>query len=112
MAEKYLKELIEVMDNVRFKDVSLEYKHFFSGAAVYVNGKICMSLTPVGFALKLSEESRKFLKKEKGAKPLRYFPKAPIKKEYVILPNEMLSDQKELNLWIKESVKYVKKANF
>ena len=44
MAEKYLKELIEVMGKVRFKDVSLEYKHFFGGAAVYVNGKICKEI--------------------------------------------------------------------
>jgi len=93
MAEKYLKELIEVMDNVRFKDVSLECKHFFGGAAVYVNGKIRMSLTPVGFALKLPEESRKFLKKEKGAKPLRYFPKGSIKKEYVVFPKKKLNDK-------------------
>ena len=60
MAEKYLKELIEVIGKVHFKDVSLECKHFFSGAAGYINGKICMSLTPAGFALKLPEESRNF----------------------------------------------------
>ena len=71
----------------RFKDLKLECKHFFSGAAVYVDGKICISLTPVGFAVKLPEESRTFLMNEKGAKPLRYFPKGPIKKEYVVLPN-------------------------
>lgn len=111
MAEKYLIELNELINKLRFKNDFLECKHFFNGAAVFVNGKICMSLTPVGFALKLSEESRNFLQKEKGAKRLRYFPKAPVKKEYVILPKKMLSDRKELSIWIKKSIQYVKKVN-
>lgn len=108
MAEKYLKELIELMDQVRFKDAKWECKHFFSGAAVYVDGKVCMSLTPVGLALKLPEKSRDILKKEKGAKPLRYFPGAPIKKDYVLLPKKMVSDIKELEVWIYESIRNVK----
>jgi len=112
MAEKYLKQLIKIMNKIHFKDVNLECKHFFSGAAVYVNGKICMSLTPAGFALKLPEESRNILKKEKGARVLRYFPKAPIKKEYVILPQKMLNDTKQLKVWIQNSIQYVIVTNF
>jgi len=34
MAEKYLKELIELMGQARIKHAKLECKHFFSGAAV------------------------------------------------------------------------------
>ncbi len=66
-----------------------------------------MSLTTVGFALKLPEESRNALVKERGAKPLRYFPKAPVKKDYVILPKAMLKDMKTLRRWMRVSVKYV-----
>jgi len=66
-----------------------------------------MTLTPAGFALKLPEESRSILKKEKRAKSLRYFPKAPIKKDYVVLPKKMLIDQKELRTWIKKSIDFV-----
>ncbi len=66
-----------------------------------------MSLTPVGFAIKLPEESRNTLIKELGAKPLRYFPKGPIKKDYVVLPKAALNDIKALRNWVKISVEYV-----
>ena len=66
-----------------------------------------MSLTPVGFAIKLPEESRNTLSKEQGAKPLRYFPKGPIKKDYVVLPKAVLNDMKALRNWVKVSVEYV-----
>ena len=90
----------------RFKDIKLEYKHFFSGAALYADGKICISLTPVGFAIKLSEESQNVLLKQKGTKPLRYFPKGPIKKDYVILPKTILNDVKVLRHWVKLCIEY------
>ena len=107
MAKEYLEKLSELMKRVkleRFGNAKLEIKHFFSGAAVYANGKVCITLTPVGFAIKLPEESRNTLMKQKGAKSLRYFPKGHIKKDYVILPKSMLNDMKTLRLWIKISI--------
>ena len=90
----------------RFKDVNLECKHFFSGAAVYADGRICISLTPVGFALRLPEEFRPVLINEKGAKHLRYFPKGPVKKDYIVLPKAMLKDVKTLRHWVRVSIEY------
>jgi len=109
MAHEYLDQLSALLKSAtsgQFKDVKLECKRFFSGAAIYADGRICMSLTTVGFALKLPEESRNALVKERGAKPLRYFPKAPIKKDYVILPKAMLKDMKMLRRWVKVSIEY------
>jgi TfoX/Sxy family transcriptional regulator of competence genes len=91
----------------RFQNIKLEYKHFFSGAALYADGKICMSLTPVGFAIKLPEESRNALLKQQGTKPLRYFPEGPIKKDYVIFPKTILNDVKVLRHWVKLSIEHV-----
>ena len=110
MAKEYLEQLSVLMKQAasgRFKDVDLEYKHFFSGAAVYANGRICMSLTPIGFAIKLPEKSRSSLMKQEGAKPLRYFPKGPVKKDYVVLPKAILNDKKALQNWVKVSIEYV-----
>jgi len=90
----------------RFKDINLEYKHFFSGAAVYADGRICISLTPVGFAIKLPDNSRNELLKEKGTKHLRYFPKGPIKKDYVVLPKSMLNDMKVLRRLVKVTIEH------
>ena len=88
------------------KNTKLECKHFFGGAAAWVNGKIFASLSPVGFALKLSERRRIELMKDKGAKPLRYFSKSPIKKEYVLLPKQMIANNKTFKDLIKMSIEY------
>ena len=108
MAEEYLEQLSALMEQSTSGKIknNLECKHFFSGAAVYVNGRICMSLTPVGFAIKLPENSRNTLMKQEGAKPLRYFPKGPIKKDYVVLPKAVLGDIKAFRAWVKISIEY------
>ena len=111
MAQKYLQRLTALMEQVTssgFEDVKLECKHFFSGAALYADGRICLSLTSVGFAVKLPEESRNTLMNERGAKRLRYFPKGPIKKEYVVLPQVMLENKKTLRRWVTASIEYVR----
>ena len=109
MAQEYLEQLNTLVGRLTsggLKGVKLECKHFFSGAAVYVNRRICMSWTPVGFAIKLPEPSRRTLINQHSAKHLRYFPKGPIKKDYVVLPKGMLEDMKTLGRLAKTSVEY------
>jgi hypothetical protein len=67
---------------------------------------MCMSWTPVGFAIKLPEAARIALIRQ-GAGHLRYFPKGPIKKDYVVLPSSMLSEIKVLRNLVRASVEYV-----
>ncbi len=108
MAKKYLDRMIELISPLitgKFSGISFEYKHFFSGAALYANGKICMTLTPVGLALKLPEQYRESLIKE-GAKKLRYFPKAPVKKEYALLSKKLIDDRSTLNNIIEVCVNF------
>ncbi|NOZ53301.1 MAG: TfoX/Sxy family protein [Gammaproteobacteria bacterium] len=109
MTKEYLEQLSIIMKQVtarQFNGVDIKCKHFFSGAAVYADGRICVSLTPAGFAIKLPEQLRGVLLKEEGAKKLRYFSKGPIKKEYVVLPNTMLTDMKVLRYWVNMAVEY------
>ena len=110
MAKKYfdkLSDLINKIYPIKPKNVELIIKHFFSGAAVYANEKICITLTPVGFAIKLPEEYCTKLLKEKSVKPLCYFPKAPIKKQYVVLPESKIRDLIKLKPLVKISINYV-----
>ena len=110
MAKEYLDKLTALIDKATsgtFKNISLECKHFFSGAALYANGKICISLTPAGFATKLPEESRNALLKQKGTKPLRYFSAGPIKKDYVVLSKSILNNVKVLRHWITLCIEHV-----
>jgi len=109
MAEPYLKELQSIVQRVsapRDKADTITCKHFFGGAAAYVDGHIFMSLTTVGLALKLPQDDRDALL-AKGAKPLQYFPKAPVKKDYVVLPIQLMED-KYLSDWILRSVEFVR----
>ena len=112
MAKKYLERLstlIKMAVPNQFKSIKLECKHFFSGAALYANGKICATLTPKGFAIKLPEKNMEKLLKEGKVKKLRYFPKAPIKKDYAILSKECTDDLKILRYYIKMSIKLLNK---
>ena len=114
MAKEYFEKLSELVKRTKFrklKNAKFEIKHFFSGAAVYVNSSICITLTPVGLAIKLPEQLRNKLIKQKNAKPLRYFPKGPIKKDYVVLPESMLTDIKNLGLYLRISIEYVNEKN-
>ena len=110
MAKEYLEKLKSIIGQIttkKFNDIGLEIKHFFSGAAVYANGNICISLTPIGFAIKLPEKLRNKLMKERGVKSLRYFSKGHVKKEYVVLSNRIVDDKKLLRKLIKKSFEYV-----
>ncbi len=111
MAKEYLDKLSAFINEVisdGYDGVPLECKHFFSGAAVYADERICISLTPVGLALKLPEETKNRLLTKKTAIALRYFPKAPIKKDYVLFPDGIGNTSNEdLREYVKESVKYV-----
>ena len=117
MVKKYVERLYELLDNLKLissKTLKFEIKDFFSGAAAYANGKIFMTLTPVGLAIKLPEEIREKLLKGGKVRKLRYFPKAPIKKDYVVLPKSMMDDliilrylaKMSINNIIKEEIIY------
>ena len=106
----FLDRLSRIVDRAtsgRIGDVVVECKHFFNGAAVYANGRICASLTPVGFAIKLPKESRDALSRRRGVKTLRYFAKGPVKKEYVVLPAAVIGDPHRLRGLLEISVAYV-----
>ncbi len=110
MAEPYLerlRETIEYLDISSGDELALECKHFFSGAALYANGKICATLTPAGFGLKLPGEIRNRLIDAGDGKELRYFDNAPIKKEYVALSQVVMDDPDSLKTLIRQSMEFV-----
>lgn len=110
MAEPYLASLSEkiaALDLPASEEIRLETKHFFHGAALYANRKICASLTPAGFGLKLPPTVRDRLLKNGEASELRYFEKAPIKKDYVALSESIANDPGLLRSLLELSIGYV-----
>lgn len=109
MAEPYrerLATMLRVAGPSKARGLRLECRDFFSGAVVYANGTICASLTPVGFAVKLPEESRGALLRQRRARPLRYFRKGPIKKEYVLISAATASEPAAIRTLLRESIRY------
>jgi TfoX/Sxy family transcriptional regulator of competence genes len=109
MAQPYLDDIEALLARFslsRAGDTEITCKHFFSGAAAYADGAIFITLSPVGLALKLPWEDCAGLL-ERGAKPLKYFPKAPVKKGYVVLPDDLRGDPQAVALWISRSFDFV-----
>ncbi len=100
-----LRALLDRLPRPPIPGVELKCKHFFSGAAGYANGRIFMTLTTVGLALKLPEETRAALI-NRGAEALRYFPNGPIKKDYVCIPKKLADDHAALAAWMVESIRF------
>ncbi len=108
MARIYLERLRDMLGPVGARPAAgaeLEIKHFFSGAAAYASGRICITLTPAGLAMKLSEADRAAARKA-GARALRYFPNGPIKKDYLVLPGKIRDDRRSLRAWARKSIAY------
>ena len=106
MAEPYLSQLRALIAECGLDQAvgsDLVCRHFFSGAAAYYDGAIFMSLSPVGLAIKLPERDRTILM-DAGGRPLRYFPKAPVKKDYVVVPDDLMDDLPGLKSWIAQSL--------
>ena len=110
MAKEYfekLTSLVSELDIINEVSSKIEIKHFFSGAALYVNDTICASWSPSGLAFKLPENKVNTLIKEGKAIPLKYFPQGYVKKGYALFINP---NGKKPNHWKKyfiESVGHV-----
>ena len=112
MAKAQLEALQALVDRILADQCAagaIACKHFFSGAAAYSDAHIFMTLTPAGLALKLSEHDRAQLA-ALGAMPLRYFPNAPIKKDYVVLPDSVVGDDAALARWARASISFATKS--
>jgi len=99
MVKLYVDKLVALVNKLKIESEiskSLEVKHFFSGAALYINETICVSWSPVGLAFKLPEHDVKKLIATGKAIPLKYFKKGHVKKDYALFENP---DDKNSNKW-------------
>jgi TfoX/Sxy family transcriptional regulator of competence genes len=108
VAEPYFERLSVIAGRLPSKDgLTLEPKHFFSGAALFANGKICATLGPFGFGLKAPAALRQRLVETGEGRAFRFFPKGPVKREYVSLSDSIIQDEGRLQSLIATSANYV-----
>ena len=84
---------------------TLTFKNSFGAVAGYADERIFCSCGNFGFALKLPEADRDEIFSA-GGKPLKYFAKGHIKKEYAVIPKNLIADNNSMRALIKKSVKY------
>jgi TfoX/Sxy family transcriptional regulator of competence genes len=109
MAEPYLAKLTEVLSSARLQigdPIRFQCKHFFSGAALYANGKICASLGPAGFGLKLPATLRAELLVAGEGSEFRFFADGPAKTEYLAIRESVLADPDALRQLLAASAHY------
>jgi hypothetical protein len=85
----------------------LEFKNCFGAVAGYVEGQIFITCGKFGVALKLPPEKITALLKEKGVKPLQYFPNGHVKKDYAVLPKRILGNKDQFKKLVDTSLKFV-----
>lgn len=98
-----LEELIGPLQDAVPPGVYVDCLHFFSGAAAYANSCIFATLTPVGLALRLPDGAGQELV-EIGGKVLRHYPVGPMKKEYVVVPDDLADDPAQLRVWALQAI--------
>ena len=107
MAKEYFEQLINLIESLDIKaqpSKEIMVKHFFSGAALYINGRICASLTPVGLAFKLPEKEVAEQSSKGKAVPLKYFPEGHIKKDYVLFEAPDLTKKKRWKKYFNKAI--------
>lgn len=85
----------------------VEFKPMFGGAGAYVKSRIFASLSNVGLALKLSPTAQTELLKLEGAKRLQYEIDSTPSKQYIVVPPEVWTNERDLAVWLKQSVDFV-----
>ena len=111
MAEPYLGLLVDLIDELGLDDTgrfSLECRHFFGGAALYSDGRICASLTPSGLAVKLPDALRQAMLADGRGRPLRYFAGGKVKREYLVLSDALAADQSVVAELLATSFRYAR----
>jgi TfoX/Sxy family transcriptional regulator of competence genes len=109
MSAGYRDKLEGILKQVRPRLVStrdLEFKNCFGAVAGYVDGAIFCSCGRFGLALRLPEKVLASLFQEKGVKKLKYFPNGHVKKEYAVLPKQILEDPARLKKLVDQSIRF------
>lgn len=84
----------------------LEFRNCFGAVAGYVDGRIFITCGQFGVGLKLPANTLRRLFQERGVKPLKYFPRGHIKKDYAVLPKRIITDNARFKKLVDASLRY------
>ena len=99
-------ELIALFDAAVPQDGRIERRKMFGYPAAFLNGYLFAGLHQENFILKLSPVDRDRLVAERHASIFEPVPGRPMR-EFVVLPQSVLSERAALAAWIEQSIVYV-----
>lgn len=110
MAKEYWEKLSRLVEELNLEAemaLAFQTRHFFSGAAIYINGTMCASWSPVGLAFRLPEAEVVKLIRSGRARPLQYFPNGRVKKGYALFEAPDLREQDQWKKYFIEAARLV-----
>jgi len=105
--DDYLDEITKLLERTHPKLAVLEFKRVFGTVGGCVNGNIFISCGKFGIALLLPPKILDRLFRERDVAPLRYFPNGRIKRQYAVIPQQILKDQREFGKLLDESIRFL-----
>jgi len=109
MRTEYLHQLERLVDAADLPgNCKISYKSVFGAVGAYANGQIFMTCGIFGLALKLADDTCAALMAEGVGKPLKYFEKGHIKRNYAVLSGEILQDRARMGKLLRQSAAFVK----
>ena len=112
MDAKYLGRISTLLHDARPRlgqTHDLEFKSFFGAVAAYLDGQLFASCGKFGVALKLPPRTLARMLEERGVRPLKYFPKGHVKRDYVVLPKRILEDRAVFKPLLDSSIRFITK---
>ena len=107
MNTEYLASARGLIERARLgPHIEISYKAAFGAVAAYADGRIFITCGKFGVGLKLLADACQSLMDEGAGKPLKYFEKGHVKKNYVVLSPTILDDQSRLNALLRQSMTF------
>lgn len=110
MENNYLDKLMKLLNQTHPRLIptyKLEFRNVFGAVAGYINNNIFITYGDFGVGLKLPPKTLKNTFKERGVKHLKYFPNVHIKKEYAVIPKNIIENKKQFKKLLDKSIKYI-----
>lgn len=111
MSEIYRKKIIKLLNETKprlAKSSAITFKNSFGAVVGYIDDNLFIASGKFGIALKLPGQIITKLFEENKAKPLKYFEKGYVKKDYAVLSNAVLVDSEQIKKLINKSISFVR----
>lgn len=100
----YRRRLEDLLAGARLPaDTEISFKSVFGAVGAYAGGRIFISCGKFGVALKLDGETCEALLASGAGRPLKYFDKGHVKRDYVVLSEDILADKTRCRELIRKS---------